>query len=259
MQRLWLEVLGAGDGSAVAVHAAAALVGFRRSRPGAVHVQTREGRDHKPVFGTIHETFWMPPSHVVHIDGLPVTSVARTVFDLAGQPRHPLAFQNEVLRANHVKHVTWLVNHAIRDHGMRMLDLDRVLASTGRRGKPGTAIIREVVADLGVDYAPSASELQDLFTEVLDAHGIVRPDEEIDLGTSDRWVGRVDFVWRGQRLIVEVDGRQHSAPLDRRADRARDAAFEGEGWTIIRVTRWQLVNEPEKVVASIRAGLRRAA
>jgi len=258
-QRLWLEVLAAGAGTAVSTAAASALHGFRRSRPGAVEIQTTEGGNHRPLFGTIHETFWMPPSHIVHINGLPVTSVARTVFDQAGQPRHPLAFRNELLRANHTKEITWLVNHAIRDHGMRMLDLDRVLASTGRRGKPGTAIIREVVADLGVDYAASASELQDMFTEFLDAHRIARPDEEIDLGTSDRWVGRVDFVWRGAKLIVEVDGSQHRAPLDRRSDRARDAAFDGDGWDVIRVTRWDLVNEPEKLAAQIRAALALAA
>src|SRR4051812_10813038 len=259
LQRLWLEVLASGTGTAVSTAAASCLHGFRRSPPGAVEVQTSECGSHTPLFGTIHETFWMPPSHVTHVNGLPVTSVARTVFDLAGQPNHPLAFQNEVLRANHVKHITWLVNHAIRDHGMRMLDLDRVLASTGRRGKPGTAIIRDVVADLGVDYAPSASELQDLFTEVLDAHGVARPDDEVDLGTSERWVGRVDFVWRRLRVIVEVDGSQHAAPLDRRTDRARDATLEGEGWTVIRVTRWELVNEPEKVVARIRTALASAA
>jgi hypothetical protein len=258
-QRLWLEMLGAGTGSAASTASATALHGFRRSRPGAIEVQTTEGGNHRPIFGTIHETFWLPASHIVHIDGMPVTSVARTVFDQAGQPRHPLAFQNEMLRANHVKEITWLVNHAIRDHGMRMVDLDRVLASTGRRGKPGTAIIREVVADLGVDYAPSASELQDMFVEFLDAHGITRPDEEIDLGTSERWVGRVDFVWRGAKVIVEIDGSQHRAPLDRRSDRARDAAFNGDGWEIIRVTRWDLTNEPEKVAVRIRAALAAAA
>jgi hypothetical protein len=258
-QRLWLEVLAAGDSVAVSTNAASALHGFRRSRPGSIEVQTSEGGSHRPLFGAIHETFWMPPSHIVHIDGLPVTSVARTIFDLAGQPKHPLAFRSELLRAHHVKRMTWLVNHAIRDHGMRMLDLDRVLASTGRRGKPGTAIIRDVVADLGVDYAPSASELQDLFAEVLDAHDVPRPDEEIDLGTSDRWVGRVDFVWRRERLIVEVDGGQHRAPLDRRSDRARDAALGGDGWVVVRVTRWDLVNEPEKVVATIRLALAAAA
>jgi hypothetical protein len=201
----------------------------------------------------------MPPEHIVLVDGLATTSVARTTFDLAGQPRNPWAFRNEILRAHHVQETTWLVNHAIRDHGMRMLDLDRVLASTGRRGKPGTAIIREVIADLGVDYAPTVTELEDLFREVCDAYGIQRPDEQIELGTEERWVGRVDFVWRAQKLIVEVDGRQHSAPLDRRADRARDNAFDGVGLTVIRITRWQLVNEPEKHVARIRAALAIAA
>jgi hypothetical protein len=201
----------------------------------------------------------LPPEHIVTIDGLPVTSVARTVFDQAGLPSHPLAFQHEWLRANHVKQITWLVNHAIRDHGMRMLDIDRVLASTGRRGKPGTAIIREVIADLDLDYAPTVTELEELFLEVLDSYGIERPDEQVDLGTEDRWVGRVDFVWRGRKVIVEVDGRQHAAPLDRRADRRRDADFNGVGYTIIRVTRWQLVNEPEKHVARIRAALAIAA
>ncbi|HEX4819384.1 MAG TPA: DUF559 domain-containing protein [Acidimicrobiales bacterium] len=258
-QRLWVEVLAAGERTVVSTQAACALHGFRRSQPGVIEVQTPEGGSHTPVFGTIHETFWLPRSHIVEVNKLPVTSVARTVFDVAGHPKHPLAFQNDLLRANHVKQMTWLVNHAIRDHGMRMLDLDRVLASTGRRGKPGTAIIREIVADLGVDYAPSASELQDLFSEMLDAYGVPRPDEEIDLGTAERWVGRVDFVWRRQRVIVEVDGRQHGAPLDRRADRARDSALGGEGWTIIRVTRAELVHEPEKVIARIRLALAAAA
>lgn len=254
-QRLWLEVLAGGEGCVVANRAASGLHGFRRSRPGVVEVQRREGTEHKAVFGMVYETFWLPPEHIVRIDGLPVTSVARTVFDRAGHPSHPLAFQNEVLRANHVKEMTWLVNHAIRDHGMRMLELERVLASTGRRGKPGSAIIRQIVADLGVDYAPTATELEELFLEFCDAWGIRRPDEQIDMGTEDRWIGRVDCVWRRERLIVEVDGKQHSAPLDRRADRARDCAFYSVGLEVIRVTRWELVHEPDIHAARIREAL----
>src|SRR2546423_15633399 len=115
------------------------------------------------------------------------------------------------------------------------------------------------LARRGGALAAAGGELQDLFTELLDAHGGARPDGEIALGTAGRWVGRVDFVWRRQKLIVEVDGRQHAAPLDRRADRARDAALEGDGWIVVRVTRWELVNEPEKVVARIRMALAVAA
>src|SRR3954465_13146077 len=46
-QRLWLEVLAAGERSAVSTRAAAALHGFRRSRPGAIEVQTLEGGSHQ--------------------------------------------------------------------------------------------------------------------------------------------------------------------------------------------------------------------
>jgi hypothetical protein len=116
-----------------------------------------------------------------------------------------------------------------------------------------------VVADLGVDYAPTATELEELFLEFCDAFGIRRPDEQIDMGTEDRWVGRVDCRWLRERVIVEVDGKQHSAPLDRRADRSRDSAFESVGVETIRVNRWQLVNEPELHADRIRTALALAA
>jgi hypothetical protein len=155
LQDLWLEQLAAGDRSAVCGEAAAQLHGFNRFTRQTVEVERVQGGNHEAVRGSVHETFWLPPHHVTNVEGLPVTTVARTVFDLAGLPRHPAAFRNEGLREIHTKRITWLVNHAIRDHGMRMIDLNRVLAAVGRRGKPGTAIIRAVVADLGVDYEPA--------------------------------------------------------------------------------------------------------
>jgi very-short-patch-repair endonuclease len=87
------------------------------------------------------------------------------------------------------------------------------------------------------------------------AHGIEAPEGQVDLGTRDRWIGRVDFVWRRAKLIVEIDGSQHRAPLDRRSDRDRDGALGGEGWTIMRFTWWQLVHESEAVIARLRAHL----
>ncbi len=251
-QDLWLEHLAAGPRSAVCGRAAAQLHGVKGYDDDWVEVERVQGGNHEAVRGILHETFWLPPSHVVSVDGLPTTTVARTVFDLAGLPKHPLAFRNDALREIHTKRITWLVNHALRDHGMRMLDLDRVLAAVGRRGKPGTAIIRAVVADLGLDYAATASELEDMFLDFCDAHGLERPDQQVDLGTEARWVGRVDFVWRRVKLIVEVDGSQHRAPLDRRRDRDRDDTFGGDGWYTIRVTWWELVHEPEALAARIR-------
>jgi very-short-patch-repair endonuclease len=224
-----------------------------------VDVLTTYGSNHEPVRGRVHETFWLPEDHIVRIDGLPVTSLARTVFDLAGMPRHPLAFRHEGARAVHVKRTTQLLNTCIRDKGLTMTEVIRVLAAIGRRGKPGTSIMREIVADLGEDYEPTESELEDLFLEVVRAFGVEEPERQVRMGNEHRFIGRVDFRWRGKKIIVEVDGRQHRAPLDKRADRVRDAALEAEGWRVIRITWWELVHEPERVIAGLRTAFAAAA
>jgi very-short-patch-repair endonuclease len=258
-QDLWLEHLGAGPGSAICAEAAAAVHGLRKFGNRSVQVMTRWGSSHKPVRGQVHETFWLPESHIVRIDGLPVTSLARTVFDLAGMPRHPLAFRHEGARAVHVARITRLLNTCIRDKGMTMTEVVRVLAALGRRGKPGTSIMREIVADLGEDYEPTDSELEDLFLEVVRSFGLDEPERQIRMGNEHRFIGRVDFRWRGKRIVVEVDGRQHRAPLDQRADRERDAALFAEGWRVLRFTWWQLVFEPEAVIAALEAAFAAAA
>jgi hypothetical protein len=258
-QDLWLGVLGAGDRAAIDAEAAAKLHELRNFDREVVEVLVHEGGSHTPAIGTLHETFWLPDDHIVEIDGLPVTTIARTVFDLAGLPKHPMAFRNEQLREIHVKRTAWLVNEAMRYHGLRMIDLMRVLAAIGRRGKPGTAIIREIIDDLGEDYVPSASEIEDVFLDMVRAAGIELPDREVNLGTKERWVGRVDFFWRGRRVIVEIDGTQHRAPLDRRADRLRDRSLSDEGCEILRYTWWDLIHDPERVIREVREALAAAA
>jgi hypothetical protein len=251
-QDLWLAHLDAGDRSAICGRAAARLHGIRGHTAPVVEVEVRQGGSHRAIRGRVHETFWLPPTHLTKVDGLPVTNIARTVFDLAGSPKHPLAFRIDALRDIHVRQTTRLINDAIRDHGLTMRDLASVLAAVGRRGKPGTSIIRTIVGDLGVDYAPGESELEDLFIDFCAAFGFDAPERQVELGTAREWIGRVDFLFRGQRVIVELDGRGHLAPLEARADRRRDAALRAEGWTIVRITWWELVHEPENVAARLR-------
>ena len=258
-QDLWLEHLATSHESAVCGEPAAALHGLRRFGDQSVQVLTTWGSSHAPVRGVVHETFWLPESHIVRIDGLPVTSLARTVFDLAGMPRNPLAFRHEGARAVHVKRTTQLLNTCIRDKGLTMTEVIQVLAALGRRGKPGTSIMRDIVADLGEDYEPTESELEDLFLEVVRAFRLEEPERQVKVGNAQRFIGRIDFMWRGKRIIVEVDGRQHRAPLDKRADRERDAALAAEGWRVLRFTWWELVHEPEAVVARLRELLQAAA
>ncbi len=64
---------------------------------------------------------------------------------------------------------------------------------------------------------------------------------------------RVDFCFRAARLVVEVDGaRWHPDP---RRDRQRDNALTALGWRVLRYAWADVVHEPERVLAEIRAAL----
>jgi very-short-patch-repair endonuclease len=71
-------------------------------------------------------------------------------------------------------------------------------------------------------------------------------------------VGRyeVDFLWREQRLIVEVDGfAWHSSRRAFERDRARDAELQLAGYRVLRITWRQLTREPNAVIQRIARAL----
>jgi very-short-patch-repair endonuclease len=75
------------------------------------------------------------------------------------------------------------------------------------------------------------------------------------------WIERyqVDFLWRAQRLVVEVDGFDtHSSRASFEADRRRDAYLMTKGLEVLRITWWQLTEEPEATLAVIAGRLARA-
>jgi very-short-patch-repair endonuclease len=66
----------------------------------------------------------------------------------------------------------------------------------------------------------------------------------------------VDLLWSEHRLIVEVDALStHTSPRDFERDRRKDAELTLLGYTVIRITRRQIEQEPEAVVARISAAL----
>ena len=66
----------------------------------------------------------------------------------------------------------------------------------------------------------------------------------------------LDFLWRAERLVVEVDGyTYHSDPVAFERDRLRDAELQASGYRVMRVTRRQVRDTPEAVIARIRRAL----
>jgi very-short-patch-repair endonuclease len=60
-----------------------------------------------------------------------------------------------------------------------------------------------------------------------------------------------DFVTRSHRLIVELDGETHALPGAATYDAARTAAFEAQGWRVIRFANNDVMANPEGVARAI--------
>ncbi len=71
-----------------------------------------------------------------------------------------------------------------------------------------------------------------------------------------RWIGRVDFAWPHQRLVVEADGFAfHADRASYRDDRRRGNALLLAGWRVLRFSWEDVVDRPDEVVTAVRAAL----
>jgi very-short-patch-repair endonuclease len=154
-------------------------------------------------------------------DGLPLTIPIRTLLDLAAtRPRA------EVERACSEALVHDLVT------------VEQLAAQRGR----GSAVLRRLASD---GIAPTRSVLERRFMKMVSKAGLPRPRvNEVVNGH------RVDFLWPEQRLIVELDGwRFHGHRIAFERDRARDAALQLAGFTVLRLTWRQVHDDPAALVA----------
>jgi very-short-patch-repair endonuclease len=115
-----------------------------------------------------------------------------------------------------------------------------------RRNIPVTTQER-TLADLGWGPERTRSDLERLFLRICREHGIPTPEVNVRIGPYE-----VDFLWRAERLVVEVDGyAYHSDRHAFRADRARDRELNRRGLTVVRFADVELEEEPEAVAASV--------
>jgi very-short-patch-repair endonuclease len=170
----------------------------------------------------------LTPRDVAKVDGIPVTSVARTMLDLAG-----VASRRELAR---------LIDRAER---LRLFDqtaVDEILSRT--RGRRGARALRAAVA--GWRPRETRSELEDLFAELVDASRLDQPLYNVLVdGERDRY--EVDALWPKQRIVVEVDGfTYHRTRRDRERDAEKDADLELAGHRVVRLTRGDVTTRRDR-------------
>ncbi len=166
--------------------------------------------------------------------GIPVTSVPRTLLDLAAS-----------------LHMDGLRRACREAEVQRLFDLRAVDELLGRSaGRRGVRRLRMVIDDLR-EPELTRSELEQRFLELCRRAEFPRP--RVNMGVS---IGaerlEVDFAWPAQRLIVEVDGRRfHDTGFAFERDRRRDQLLALGGWQVIRATWLQLTREGAQLAATV--------
>jgi very-short-patch-repair endonuclease len=230
-------VLAAGPRAVLSHRDAAAVHGLRVSDRALTEVTLPYRRKPSPGIQAHHAL--LPDDEITTARGIPVTTVPRTILDLAA-----------LLPRNHVER---LIKEAEVLRLTDRLSLHDLLARYPRRH--GTRAIRSILATLRIGDGVPKSVLEDAFLEFLDFHRLPRPEVNAWL-TLGRHTFQPDCLWRAQKVIVELDSHAfHGTPAAFEKDRARDRVLAVHEWLPIRVTWAQLHHEPDPLGRDLRVVL----
>ena len=161
------------------------------------------------------------PHHVTVVDGFPVTTLARTFFDLCGDPDEGLHLRHPI----HERKMKQLYNDCLARRGMTLRAwrprCSPVLARRGGAARGWSGLLEQ----FGPDHMPTQSDTETLFLELIRDRALPEPERQVAIAGADGWIGTVDFAWRraaarrGDRLGVARRRRStggHDAERDRR-------------------------------------------
>jgi hypothetical protein len=227
--RCMTAVLVAGPGAVLSHRSAGALQGLRgySGRPEVTVAADRRNGRH-----IIYRQATLPQDEVMHIDGIPCTIAARTIFDLASQ-----------LRVNQLKVV--LHEADCNDQLWDTVTLPDLLSRyPGRRGNRTS---RELLARYALNRDVLLNDFEADFETFCEEIGVPpgRANYAVE-AQEEEFV--LDRAWPERRFGVELDGRgTHDTDQKFESDRYRDRKLLTIGWRTIRVTPRMLYLEREEL------------
>ena len=195
--------------------------------PMTIEVGVRHQRRGFPTIA-VHRHNGLRPGDIVWSGRFRSTSVARTLLDLAIH-YEPAALGRALAEAEFA-------------HDLRPDDIHRVL----RRGHPGSSSLRAALNAHAPGYGQAKSQLEKRFRALLIRHNIELPERNQPLGPYV-----VDCLWRDRRVVVELDGRQHTRPHQADSDDDRDLWLRRNRYVPRRYGRKQVDDRPDDVIADL--------
>jgi len=227
-------VLVSGPGAVLSHSTAAGLWQIRDLQSGPIHVTT--AKKWRSSHAICRHRSILKPDEMTRVDGLPVTTVPKTIFDMAAN--------------SSLERVESMLREAEYRQLYDRLSLPDLLGRyPGHRGARRIRIALERVEAL--PPGRTRSPLEERFLPFLRRHGLPRPrlNDWIVLGAR-RF--QVDCHWPGTGQIVELDGwKAHSTRMAFRQDRARDRLLRVAGYTVTRISWAQLDDEAEEIAEDL--------
>lgn len=167
--------------------------------------------------------------------GIPVTSVARTMFDLAGMLK-----EREVERAwNEME---------VREYRLRLSVPDLIERYPGRKG---SVLLARLANRKTLPVGITRNDLEEAFLSLIDRSGLPRPRMNAHLAVRDRFY-EVDCLWEDGKVAIELDGgAAHGTRRAFEKDRERDRILTAERYTTARITWHQITETPSEVAADL--------
>lgn len=237
-QRLWIAHLGAGRHSVVS-HEAAGHLERLPLVTGEPVVLTVDHPRHLRIPGAVvHQISDLTPRWVWNLEGLPVTTTARTIVDLSSVwSRAKLGVA---------------VDQALAGRRVSLGAVAACLQEVLRPGKRGLHRLVAVLDERGAGYVPPMSELERLLLDVLRRAGLPDPVRQYALPGRGAVTGLVDAAYPEARLLIEADGRSwHDRIATARRDRLRDNESSRLGWLTLRFTWEEVTEDPDGVAATV--------
>ncbi|HSM06539.1 MAG TPA: type IV toxin-antitoxin system AbiEi family antitoxin domain-containing protein [Longimicrobiales bacterium] len=201
-------------------------------RPAAVEVSLRSGGRRRPGIRT-RRVGTLGQNEVTYRHGVPVTTPARTLCDLAADLR-PIALEKAVAEGVALRLVS-----------------EQELAGVAARhsGRRGIQKLRAVLGGGGPAFTRSRGE--ELFLELVRRAQVDEPEVNLTIAGHE-----VDFYWPREQLAIEIDGGPyHSSSRAFERDRRRDADLASRGIRVVRITWRQLTREREAVLVRLGGAL----
>jgi hypothetical protein len=230
-------VLAGGEGAALSHLSAAAHLGLRRSAASRVDVMVPRSGERDRGGIRFHRPKIYGPQDVCVWEGIPCTTVARTLVDCAAVLRfEPLELTVETAER------------------LDLLDVRAIADVLARIARPrGVRNLRRCLGPERLDASLAASNLERRFLRLCRDAGLPRPEINHRIEVAPGVWHKVDFAWPELRIAIEIDSWEfHRTRIAARRDRRRDRELRDAGWRVDRFTEDDVEDDPKAIVAFLR-------